>query len=102
MTLAVVFLRAARLAFDAAALWYEERTRGLGAQFVAEIDHAVQLAQMTSCPLRRGGANALRQAGRHPAERLPKRSLNGNDPCAGGEAAADSDCCRAQAGVATT
>ncbi len=44
MTLAVVFLRAARLEFDAAALWYEERSRGLGAQFVAEIDRAVQLA----------------------------------------------------------
>ncbi|MBI4293889.1 MAG: type II toxin-antitoxin system RelE/ParE family toxin [Betaproteobacteria bacterium] len=44
MTLRVVFRHAAREEFDAAALWYEGRQPGLGAQFVAEIDHAVELA----------------------------------------------------------
>jgi plasmid stabilization system protein ParE len=44
MTLAVVFRRAARREFDEAALWYEERRLGLGAQFVSEIDRAVYLA----------------------------------------------------------
>lgn len=44
MTLRVVFRRAARAEFDAAALWYEERQPGLGTQFVSEIDHAVELA----------------------------------------------------------
>lgn len=44
MTLAVVFRRAARREFDEAALWYEERRRGLGNEFVGEIDRAVCLA----------------------------------------------------------
>jgi plasmid stabilization system protein ParE len=44
MTLGVVFRRPAREEFDAAALWYEDRQPGLGAQFVSEIDHAVELA----------------------------------------------------------
>jgi toxin ParE1/3/4 len=44
MTLPVVFRRAARREFDEAALWYEERRPGLGAQFVLEIDRAVRLA----------------------------------------------------------
>ena len=44
MTLAVVFRHAARHEFDEAALWYEERRRGLGVQFVSEIDHAIDLA----------------------------------------------------------
>ena len=44
MTLKVVFRRAARAEFDAAALWYEERRPGLGTQFVSEIDRAVELA----------------------------------------------------------
>ncbi len=34
MTLRVVFRRAARLEFEEGVLWYEERRRGLGAQFV--------------------------------------------------------------------
>lgn len=42
MTLAVVFRRAARAEFDEAALWYEERRSGLGAQFVAEANRVVQ------------------------------------------------------------
>jgi plasmid stabilization system protein ParE len=44
MTLKVVFRHAARAEFDAAALWYEKRQRGLGVQFVSEIDRAVELA----------------------------------------------------------
>src|SRR5438477_11159471 len=43
MTLRVVFRRAARAEFDAAALWYEDRQAGLGAQFVSEIDRVVEL-----------------------------------------------------------
>ena len=44
MTLEVVFRTAARAEFDGAALWYEDRQPGLGAQFVSEIDRAVDLA----------------------------------------------------------
>ncbi len=43
MTLRVVFRRAARAEFDAAALWYEDRQAGLGAQFVSEINRVVEL-----------------------------------------------------------
>ncbi len=50
MTLRVVFRRAARREFDEAALWYDERRAGLGAEFVAEIDRAIELAAQT--PLR--------------------------------------------------
>ncbi len=44
MTLAVVFRRAARREFDETALWYEKRRRGLGNEFVGEIDRAIYLA----------------------------------------------------------
>lgn len=44
MTLRVAFRRAARDEFDTAALWYEERQTGLGAQFTSEIRNAVELA----------------------------------------------------------
>lgn len=44
MTLAVVFRPAARAEFDDAALWYDERQAGLGAQFVGEIERAIDLA----------------------------------------------------------
>lgn len=44
MTLQVVFRPAARAEFDGATLWYEDRQLGLGIQFVAEIDRAVDLA----------------------------------------------------------
>ena len=44
MTLKVVFRPAARAEFDGATLWYEDREPGLGVQFVAEIDRAVDLA----------------------------------------------------------
>jgi len=44
MTLRVVFRPAARAELDGAALWYEDRRPGLGAQFITEIDRAVDLA----------------------------------------------------------
>jgi len=44
MNLNAVFRPAARAEFDGAALWYEDRQPGLGNQFVAEIDRAVDLA----------------------------------------------------------
>ncbi len=44
MTLKVVFRRAARAEFDAAALWYEDRQVGLGTQFVSEINRVIDLA----------------------------------------------------------
>lgn len=44
MTLKVVFRKAARTEFDAAALWYKQRHPSLGLRFVAEIDRAVELA----------------------------------------------------------
>jgi plasmid stabilization system protein ParE len=43
MIRAVVLRRAARREFDDAALWYEERRVGLGAEFVAEIERALGL-----------------------------------------------------------
>ena len=44
MTLRVVFLRAARAEFDAAALWYDARQAGLGMQFVSEINRVIDVA----------------------------------------------------------
>ena len=44
MTLRVVFLRAARAEFDAAALWYDARQAGLGMQFVSEINRVIDHA----------------------------------------------------------
>ena len=44
MTLKVVFLRAARAEFDAAALWYDLQQAGLGMQFVSEINRVIDLA----------------------------------------------------------
>ena len=43
MTLRVVFRRAARAEFDAAALWYDDRQAGLGTQFVSEINRVFEL-----------------------------------------------------------
>jgi len=43
MIRAVVLRRVARREFDDAALWYEERRVGLGAEFVAEIERAIGL-----------------------------------------------------------
>jgi plasmid stabilization system protein ParE len=44
MTLRVVFRTAARQEFVEASQWYEARRRGLGGEFVAEVDHALSLA----------------------------------------------------------
>ena len=44
MTFPVVFRRAARHEFQEAARWYEARQAGLGLQYVAEVDRAVQMA----------------------------------------------------------
>lgn len=44
MTLGVVFRRAAQSEFEAAALRYDMQQPGLGAQFVAEVSRAVELA----------------------------------------------------------
>jgi plasmid stabilization system protein ParE len=41
MTLRVVFRRAAKTEFEDAAVWYEERSPGLGEEFIREIDDAV-------------------------------------------------------------
>lgn len=56
MTHRVVFRHAARAEFDSAALWYEERQPGLGTQFVAEIERAVNLASRNpeSFPVKHG------------------------------------------------
>lgn len=43
MTLRVVFLRAARAEFDAAALWYDLQQAGLGMQFLSEINRVIDL-----------------------------------------------------------
>jgi plasmid stabilization system protein ParE len=43
MTLRVVFMRAARAEFDAAALWYDLQQAGLGMQFVSEINRVIDL-----------------------------------------------------------
>ena len=43
MTRSVVLRRAAQRELEEAALWYEERRLGLGAEFVAEIERAIGL-----------------------------------------------------------
>lgn len=67
MTLKVVFRRAARAEFDAAALWYEERRPGLGMQFVSEIDRAIGLAARNPerFPIKHGDIRCV-QARRFP------------------------------------
>jgi plasmid stabilization system protein ParE len=44
MTLRAFFRKAARFEYDEAAIWYESQKPGLGAEFVAEIEHAVTQA----------------------------------------------------------
>ena len=44
MSLRVLFRRAARIEFEDAAAWYEDRRRGLGEQFISEIGEAVEKA----------------------------------------------------------
>jgi toxin ParE1/3/4 len=46
----VVFRRAAKIEFEDAAVWYEERRRGLGEEFVHEIEQAIEMA--ATAPLR--------------------------------------------------
>lgn len=41
MTLRPFFRRAARIEYDEAAGWYEEQRRGLGSEFVLEIERAL-------------------------------------------------------------
>ena len=43
MTLPVLFRRAAWREAEDAALWYEARRRGLGAEFLSEVDRGVRL-----------------------------------------------------------
>ena len=43
MTRRVVFRRAARRELEEAALWYEERRSGLGAEFTAEVERSIEL-----------------------------------------------------------
>ena len=42
MTFSVVFRRPAQAEFDEAALWYEERRQGLGAQFLSEVRGSIE------------------------------------------------------------
>jgi len=67
MTLRVVFRRATRAEFDAAAMWYEDRQTGLGTEFVSEIDHAVELASShpDRFPVKHGNIRCV-QARRFP------------------------------------
>ena len=67
MTLRVVFRRAARAEFEDAALWYEARQRGLGVQFLSEIDRAVTLAAANPdrFPIKHGNIRCI-QARRFP------------------------------------
>ncbi|HEV3025350.1 MAG TPA: type II toxin-antitoxin system RelE/ParE family toxin [Pirellulales bacterium] len=44
MSLAIVFRREARLEFDEAADWYEQRRAGLGARFVEAVQHVLNQA----------------------------------------------------------
>jgi len=50
MSLRVVFRRAAKSEFEDAAAWYQERRRGLGEEFAAEIGEAIERA--SEYPLR--------------------------------------------------
>lgn len=43
MTLPVLFREAAQREVEDAALWYEARLRGLGGEFLSEVDHGVRL-----------------------------------------------------------
>jgi toxin ParE1/3/4 len=62
MTLRVAFHRAARRDFEDAAVWYEQRRLGLGAQFRAEVDAAVLLAaeQPVRFPRKHKGIRCVR------------------------------------------
>ena len=62
MTLEVVFRPAAIAEFDDAALWYDERQAGLGAQFVGEIERAIDLAAKhpVRYPIKHGAIRCVR------------------------------------------
>ncbi len=62
MTVKVVFRPAARAEFDGATLRYEDRRPGLGAQFVSEIDYAVDLASKypDRYPIKHNGIRCVR------------------------------------------
>lgn len=67
MSLRVLFRRAAEEEFVEAAAWYEQQRRGLGLQFIAEIDEAVERAAAfpEHCPV------VLRDVRRAVARRFP-------------------------------
>ncbi len=50
MTLRVVFRHAAKSEFEDAAVWYDEQRRGLGDEFIFEIEQS--LASAAAAPLR--------------------------------------------------
>ncbi len=50
MTIRVVYRRAAKVEFEDAAVWYDERRPGLGEEFIHEIEQAV--AQAAAAPSR--------------------------------------------------
>lgn len=50
MTFRIVLRRAAKAEFEDAAIWYESQRRGLGEEFVIEIDEA--LAKVAESPMR--------------------------------------------------
>lgn len=50
MTLRIVYRRAAKREFEEAAAWYESKRRGLGEEFVIEVEQAVSGAALA--PLR--------------------------------------------------
>ena len=44
MTLRIVFRRAAKIEFEDAAAWYDEKRFGLGEEFIVEIEQAISMA----------------------------------------------------------
>ena len=50
MTLSIVFRGAAKVEFEKAAAWYDEQRRGLGEEFILEIEQAI--ASAAAGPLR--------------------------------------------------
>ena len=50
MTLSIVFRGAAKVEFEKAAAWYDEQRRGLGEEFILEIEQAI--ASAAAEPLR--------------------------------------------------
>ena len=44
MTLRIVFRRAAKIEFEDASAWYDEKRLGLGEEFIVEIEQAIAMA----------------------------------------------------------